>query len=186
MLEVIAYIGISLLVILAGVAVYIETQRKKAVKEKKKVILLRISKIQHHFKDEIKRAVEQNVLTVKQHKSVYRIANNFFVFQSITDKSIEFCEHSLNSVISALPKNDPDSIHFKRVQEQISLFVFKLPTTGNGFNRNFYSKELPKLVKQLVDAKEEIYRVESDLSNDNTLTAVVSPASAYLQPLVND
>ena len=69
-----------------------------------------------------------------------------------------------------------ESIHFERVQEQISLFVVKLPVAANGFNGNFYRRELPRLIKQLVDAKEEIYKVESDLSYDS-LPAVPSEAA---------
>ncbi len=185
MLEVIAYIAISLLVILAGISVYIETQRKKAIEIKKKAIILRLSKVKSNFKGSINHLVKQDVLTIKQHESIFRIANNFFIFQAISANTIEFFEHSLNNVISALSKSGPESIHYERVQEQISLFVLKLPTAATGFNSHFYSKTLPKVVQQLVDAKEDIYNVDSTLIVEDSITAVISPARSYLQPFAN-
>lgn len=165
MLEVIAYLSVGTLVSLVAAYLYVEAQRRKAIIKKKKAIFMCVSKIKSNFQVELNKLVERGMLTTLQHKSLYRLANNFFVFQSVTTKSIELCEHSLNNVVSAMPKCSTESVHFERVQQQVKVFVHKLPKAANGFNANFYRNELPNLVKQLVDAIENIYKVESELSD---------------------
>ena len=172
MLEIITYGVPLILVSLVGAYLYVEAQRKKAIEESKKAVIIRVASVKDKFKAELKRFVEQEILTIKQHESLYRIANNFFVFQPITDKSIEFCEYSLNNVISAIPNNGPESLHFDRIQEQIKLFIRALPVQPNDYNGKFYRKDLPKLIKRLVDSKDDIYKVESEpceLSNEESV-----------------
>jgi hypothetical protein len=177
MLEVIAYVVPLVLVALIGAYVYVEAQKRKAIEEKKKAVILYVATIKDKFKANIKQYVEQDILTIKQYQSLYRIANNFFIFQPITGKSIEFCEHSLNNVISAIPNSTPDSVHFELVQQQISLFVSSLPVVANGYNASFYRNELPLLIKRLVESKEDILRVQSELSNE-ALYSSITPEAA--------
>ncbi|WP_022941658.1 hypothetical protein [Psychromonas hadalis] len=177
MLEVIAYVVPSALVILLGAYVYVEAQRRKVIEEKKKAIILRVASIKNNFKVAMNRLVEQQILTIKQHESIYRIANNFFIFQPVTTKSIDFCEYSLNNIISVMPNGGPDSLHFEFIQEKISLFVCVLPVAANAYNGHFYRKALPKLISQLVEAKEEIYKIESDLSPVKSPIMVASQAA---------
>jgi len=176
MLEVIAYFVIPVLVILAVAYFYIEMQKKKVKEEKKKAIILRIATMKNNFKADVKRLVEQQTLTVRGLDSVYRIANNFFVFQPVTLQSIGYCEQLLKNVISAMPTYDPDSINFDLVQEQVSLFVRSLPPAASGYNAAFYRKELPELIKQLVDSKKDIYEAENE--NSNKKPQVIVPATA--------
>lgn len=177
MLDVIAYVALPILVLLFGAYIYVEAQKRKAIKAKKRAIVVRIASIKHAFKTEMTRLVEQHILTVKQHESVYRIANNFFIFQPVTEKSIALFEHSLNNVIGAIPDVAPETMHFERLQEQIALFASSLPTTANGFNGNFYRLDLPKLINCLVNAKEKINKAETDLSNEQPLSSVSSEAA---------
>lgn len=177
MLEVITY-GLPLILIsLIGAYLYVEAQRKKVIEEQKNATIIGVASVKDKFRAELKRFVEQEILTIKEHEALYRIANNFFIFQPISDKSIEFCEYSLNNVISAITNNGPESLHFDRIQEQISLFIRALPIQPNNYNSNFYRKELPNLIQQLVDAKEDIYSVDSDLSNKESETLDSSEAA---------
>jgi hypothetical protein len=173
MLEVIAYIAPLGLVGLVGAYIYVEAEKQKAIKAKKKAIVVLIAKMKSTFKADVNQLVEQQILTVNQHKSVYRIANNFFIFQPVTVKSMAFCAHSLNNVISAIPNGGPETIHFNLIQEQISLFVRALPVAANGYKGSFYRNELPKLTKQLVDVVEKICEVENALSNETLFTCRV-------------
>ena len=153
MLEVIAYFAIPVLVILVVAYFYVETQKRKVIEKKKKAIVLRVATMKDNFKADVKRLVEQQILTTREQESVYRIANNFFVFQPVTIKSIDYCEQLLKNVISAMPTCGPDSINFNFVQEQVNLFVRSLPDAASGHNVAFYRNELPELIKQLVDSK---------------------------------
>lgn len=172
----IVYMVSLVLAALIGAYVYVETQKRKAIQQKNNAITLSIARIKDKFKEDIKHLVEQDILTLKQYESIYRIANNFFVFQAVTSKSIEFCEHLLNNVISAIPNSGPDSIHYQLAQEQISLFVRALPATANRYNSSFYRKDLPRLIKNLIDSKESIFKVDDD-SSDKILAAIRSEAA---------
>jgi hypothetical protein len=181
MLEVIAYFVPLVLIALVGAYVYIETQKRKAIEVKKKAVIVYVATIKDKFKTKIIQLVEQEILTIKQHQSIYRIANNFFIFQPVTSKSIEFCEHTLNNVISAIPNGGADTPHFVLLQEKISLFVMALPVVANGYNASFYRNELPLLIKGLVESKENIFRIESELSNEelrSPVTPAVTPEAA--------
>jgi hypothetical protein len=177
MLEVVAYFVIPVLVILVIAYFYVEAQKKKVIEENKKAIVLRIATMKYNFKADLKRLVEQEILTIREQESVYRIANNFFVFQPVTVVNIEHCEQLLKNVISAMPTGGPDSINFDLVQEQVSLFVRSLPAAARGHNAAFYRNELPELIKQLVDSQENMYETENENSNEESQGPVSATAA---------
>jgi len=172
MLEVIAYVVPTILIILVGAYFYVETQRRKAIEKKKRAIISRVSTIKNNFKAELKGLVEQKILTIKQHEALYRLANNFFIFQPVSTQSIEFCEYSLNNVIGVIPNTSPESHYYDRVQEKLNEFVAALPVAANSFNSNFYRKDLPLLIKQLVNAIDELHKTESELSDLSNLSDI--------------
>lgn len=164
MLHFITYFFLVTLVVLFATYLYIEAQRKKIKEENKKAIALRVNKMKNGFKVELQQLVEQQILTVNQQSSAYCIANNFFVFQPINPNSIDYCQQLLNSVISAMAFSESDRINFDYVKEQVSLFISLLPNDVGGYKVAFYRNELPKLLKQLVNAKEAIYEIEAENS----------------------
>jgi hypothetical protein len=174
MLEVFAYIIILALVGLVVAYLYVDAQRKKAIKQQKQAAILLATRIKANFKSDVYQFVEQENLTSKQYESIYRIANNFFIFQPVTRQSIEFYKYSLNNVITAIPNGGPESIHFNLMQEQITLFIDSLPIAANYYTLAFYRKTLPQLINNLVNAKEEICKVESELSNEGSFTSEVA------------
>lgn len=166
MLEVIAYFVIPVLVILVISYFYIEAQRRKVIEEKKKAIVLRVATMKYKFKADLKRLVEEQMLTITGHEVAYKIANNFFVFQPVTANSVAYCEQLLKNVISAIPTGGPDSINFELMQEQVNLFVRSLPVAASGYNTAFYRNELPKLIKQLIDSQENRYKIVSENNHE--------------------
>jgi len=176
MLEVIGYLVIPVLVILVVSYFYIEAQKRKAIEEKKKAVILRIATMKYNFKADLKRLVEQQMLTIAGHEVAYKIANNFFVFQPVTPNSVAYCEQLLKSVISAIPTGGPDSINFDLMQEQVNLFVRSLPVAASGYNSAFYRNELPKLIKQLVDSQENRYTVVDENNHDESQEPVSTAA----------
>ncbi|MCP4321956.1 MAG: hypothetical protein GY951_07080 [Psychromonas sp.] len=180
MLEVIVYVVPTILISLVGIYLYVETKRRKAIDAKKRAIISRVTGVKDNFKGELKGLVEQNILTIKQHEAIYRLANNFFIFQPVSSQSIEFCEYSLNNVISVIPKTTAENINYDRIQELINVFVRALPVLPNGYNANFYRKDLPLLIKQLVNAIEELYKIDSELNNliDTENEEVLTPCTS--------
>ncbi|WP_028865950.1 hypothetical protein [Psychromonas aquimarina] len=177
MLEIIAYFVIPVLVILIVAYFYVETQRRKVEEENKKAVILRVAAMKDNFKADMKRLVEQEILTIREQELVYRIANNFFVFQPVTVNSLDYCEQLLKNVINAMPTDGPDSINFELVQGQVSLFVRSLPASASGHNAAFYRNELPELIKQLADSQEGMYETESENSNEESQDHVSATAA---------
>lgn len=153
------YIISLILAVLISAYFYIEMHKRKAIQEKKKAIALFVATINKKFKRDLNYLVKQEILTIKESESLYRIAHHFFIFQPTTGNSMQFFELLLNSIISAIPNTDANSLHFEELQEQISLFVRSLPVAAKGYNATFYRKELPRLIKRLISAKESIYKV---------------------------
>lgn len=176
MLEVFGYFLLPVLIIVTVAYFYVQAQKKKAIKAKKRAILLRVTTIKNRFKIDLKRLAEQGVLTEKGQGAIYRIANNFFVFQSISDKSIAYCERLLNNIISSMTTTDPDSVNSYLVQEEVNLFIRSLPATTAGFNATFYRNELPELIKQLVNSQEYTHKTEKKQNNEESKAA--APATA--------
>ncbi|GLS91186.1 hypothetical protein GCM10007916_22550 [Psychromonas marina] len=185
MLKVISYFVIALLVLLVILYFYIETQKKRAIEENKKAILLRVASMKDNYKLNLKRLVEQQTLSIAEYESLYRIANNFFVFQKVTPQSIAYGEQLLESVINAMPIGGPDTANFETVHQQVTLFIKTLPTAVGDYNSTFYNNVLPELVKNLVAFQENSYEitqmVESSAENiidneqsQNSLGAITS------------
>ena len=164
MLEAIGYAGVFILFALSVISGNAEVQRKRIKEEKRKAVILRLTSIKDNFKYKLKRFVELEILNEKQYESVYRIANNFFVFQPITGQNVEFYLAELSRVIIALSKNGVSSTFSERVQDQINLFISQLPVDSIDFSATFYNKTLPLLITQLIDAKNEI--CSGDVSTD--------------------
>lgn len=177
MLEVIAYFVIPAVVALVILYLYVETQRKKIIKENKKAVFFRVTNIKDNFKGALKKLVEQQLLTIKGHNTIYQIANNFFVFQSVTNANIAYCEELLNSVIAAMPSVTAESEQFYSAQEQVRIFTASLPVAANGYNANFYRNELPELIKKLTDSQVNLLAIE-DVSDEEQLVEPISVTTA--------
>ncbi|WP_019613785.1 hypothetical protein [Psychromonas ossibalaenae] len=177
MLEVIVYFVIPVLVILIVAYFYVETKKRKIIEEHKKAVVLRVATIKNNFKTDLKRLVEQEVLTVNEHNAVFRIANNFFVFQPVTTKNLNYCEQLLNTIIGAMPTGGPDSINYDLGKEQVSLFVRSLPYASGDHNAAFYRRELPELIKQLIDSQEDMFETENEKNNEESPSPVSATAA---------
>lgn len=164
MLGFIGYFLLLVVVCLVGAYLYIEAQRKKAIAEQKRAISLRVTKLKSTYKQTLLGFVEEQIITIPQHDVLYRIANNFFIFQPINDQSINNCEFTLNNITGALYNIKPSMPHYPEIQEQVTAFVAQLPLQARDFNPNFYKVTLPKLVNKFVELKEEINNVDTDIN----------------------
>ena len=149
MFEVIAYFFILVFMVLVVAYFMVEAQRKKDRELKKQQIITRVTVMKDNYKQAVLSLVQQRLLNKRGQESVYRIANNFFVFQAVTIENIERCETLLESVIAAMPEVYEQGDNVDYAQGIISLFVRGLPTTSAGHSINFYQQQLPSLITQL-------------------------------------
>ena len=155
MLQLIAYFVIPVFMILVITYFTIESQRKKDRELKKLQVITRVTSMKSNYKSAVLALVQQQMLTKQGQESVYRIANNFFVFQAVTVENVERCELLLESVINAMPLLSTNKDNLDFAQGAVSLFVRALPTTSSGYSVNFYQQLLPELVLQLQQQQQE-------------------------------
>jgi len=150
MLETIAYLVIPVFMTLVVIYFWVEARRKKEKEDKKQAIALQISTMKDDFKQQINQLVIDKVLSKRGRDSIYRIANNYFVFQPVNDDNIYYCEQVLDRVAKALPHVNLEGTNLERAQGIASIFVQALPSSSNGFSTHFYRQRLPELIAQLV------------------------------------
>jgi hypothetical protein len=150
MLEIILYFAVPVLLTLIVAYFWTEAQRKKQKEQKKQAIVLQISTMKENFKLAINQLVADRVLSKRGQESIYRIANNFFVFQPVNEDNIYYCEQVLERVVKALPQVNLEASNLERAQGVASIFVQALPASASGFTAHFYRHRLPELIAQLV------------------------------------
>lgn len=168
MLAVFGYVVLLILVGLVVFLLYIEAKRKKAIEENKKAITRLVGVIKEKFKAKLNGLVEDDIISVEQHNMLYRVANNFFVFQPMKPNSVKFCEFTLNNIIGALQHSAAEKLNVEAVNEQVTLFVQLLPRHANEYSARFYRVKLPALINHLVTVKQNIVDVEKQLDNDTS------------------
>lgn len=175
MLEIIAYLAITLLIGLVAAYFYVEAQKRKIQEAHRKAILSRISILKNRFKNNLKGLVEKEILTVREHDAIYRIANNFFVFQPAIINTVDYCEQLLENVINAIPMESVDNIHLDLIQKQVNIFARALPVATSDYKADFYRNTLPNLTQQLANSQEYIFPINDDIdeldSNETTVQA---------------
>ncbi len=152
MLEVIAYFVVPVFAILVFAYFSVEANRKKERELKKQQIISRVATMKDNYKRAVLTLVEQKMLTRCGQESVYRIANNFFVFQPVSIENIEYAEQLFDSIIEAMPVLNEDHKNLDFAQGIISLFVRTLPTSSAGHTAAFYQQQLPEYVAQLAQS----------------------------------
>jgi|GEM_PF-3568811 len=155
MLKIIAYVVLALFLALVAVYFWVEAQRKKEKELKQQAIAFKMSTMKDQFKQDLNQMVENQLLSKAGSDSIYRIANNFFVFQAVSDDSIFYCEQILRQVSDALPELNREKSNLELAQEVTSLFVESLPTEASGYNAHFYRMRLPELITLLITHQEQ-------------------------------
>lgn len=174
MFKIIVYFIVLVVIVLIGAYFYVEQQRRKVEEENKKARALRIATMKHNFKLELVKLVESEVLSIKEQEVIFQIANNFFVFQPVTNNSIDYCEQLLINVIDAIRTAGPENIQLDLLQEHVRSFARALPTAAGGYNGRFYRNELPNLIKKLLVLQEQaLFNVASDISNEPLIEDVI-------------
>lgn len=182
MLSSIAAMTIPLLLLMFLVFFLFEHNRKKKIVAFKQALTESVNDLKHSYKLDVETLCEEVQLSSTVRDRLYIIANNFFVYQSINEESVELFEISLkklskhyNVLLAHFRANDDLPL----IQERINLFVEKLPSQPRGFNVNFFQSNLV-LLNHLLDIPED-ETVEAsmadDENNESEVTDVPSEAS---------
>jgi len=155
MLEIILYVVLPLCIILLVVFFLVESRKKEQKKAKKVAIIQRISKQKQQFKIDVNRLVQHKIMSQRGKEAIYRIANNYFVFQKINDETVIYFEQLLKQVMAAMPTPEEAMVNVDKVQGQMSLFIQLLPSTPKAYNEGFYRNLLPALLAEFVDNQEK-------------------------------
>lgn len=182
MLEVIAYLAITLLIGLVIAYFYIETQKRKIQEAQRKAILSRISILKNRFKNNLKQLVEKEILTIREHDAIFRLANNFFVFQPAIVNTVDYYEQILDNVINAIPMESIDDVHLELIQKQVNIFARALPVTSSDYKADFYRNTLPELTQQLANSQEYVFPIDDVTDNHEAIVEVKNEINDQAAP----
>ena len=165
MLSNIAAITIPLLLLMFVAFFIFENNRKKQLAAQKLALSTRISDAKNSYKVDVERFCEETQLTTKVRDQLYTIANNYFVYQSISDDSVAVFEITVNKLSQSYSQllhhfNDHDDL--ETVQERIELFVDNLPTQPRGYNAGFYQNSLTTLNHLLMIPESALENTDND------------------------
>lgn len=145
----------------------------------KMTLNLMIDDSKHRYKLDVETLCEELFLSRTHRDKLYIIANNWFVYQSITQESVDSLTITLKRLslsfgaLVAYFAEDNENIDF--VQERVNNFVNNLPNDSSGFNADFYHSKIERLSKlleipipQSTDINESLPFAESSVSTDFT------------------
>jgi len=168
---------IFLLLSIVGLLFNFDRKQKEIARQLTVTLNIKISNAKHCYKLDIDRLCEVFHLSSVIRWQLYSIANNYFVFQTITIDSVENLQTTLqklslvyNEILAFHEENGDDD----RILECIILFSESLPTQSIHFNVEFYTVKIIELTKRLqVIANESCENNQVDnnalISMDNEL-----------------
>ncbi|WP_375749539.1 hypothetical protein [Vibrio sp. HN007] len=164
MLNVIVILLALVIAAIYGAYYYRVNKRKKASQAILNKRLASVDRIKSGFKSDLQRLTDLGVMSERAHNLIYSLALYYFVFQPATDESIEQCENTLKSFLMVIRDKMQDTEHNNPVFIRLHLdeFADGLPRKVDGYNKRFYNKKLPILIKHLEEAQ-GIVRQENDI-----------------------
>jgi hypothetical protein len=149
---IILYILIPIFIISKFSYFVIENRKKTQIIKDKKNLKLKTKKNKIDLKNEIDKMLSLQLCSQKTSQLIYNIANNYFVFQKSNDESIK----KYNSLIIELKNSISGCIATseglrgrKYIQDKLLDFSEKLPSSNTSYNKHFYEKVLPYIIKEI-------------------------------------
>lgn len=179
-------LALLLLITLLGSYLLIENNRKKTLKENKRLFNERVASSQKRLKTKLNELHEAKAINIKHLQRIQAIANNYFVVQAHTEENLTnleaLCDQLIHILTEELSKTyrSNDSQAFNDSTKQ---FVDELPAQGILFNKSFYQQTLPTLLLKL--KTEEINQAvdNNSINDDFSVTeATQSVSNESVQP----
>lgn len=150
--SVIVFIVILFLALIMFVLFNAEKKRKDAIHLQTVVFTEVINDLKQRYKLDVETICETLDLTKLAKDKLYMIANNYFVFQSISEEAIECFRTTLNKLsysYNHLLEHYEEYENIDIVHEKIVSFSESLPLESRGFNVSFYDTKIHELNKLL-------------------------------------
>lgn len=148
-----------LIVLLLLITFYLfhANQRKKLEFNTKKTLSAQVDKLKLRLKNDISVMVASKCMSQKQGDTLYRVANYYFVYQSMTSENVGNYSQLLGDLLSIIKENIfPELMSEQEVskstQDIVGRFIHSLPARPEGFVPSFYRNDLPILLKNLQEA----------------------------------
>lgn len=143
-------VTLILLIVLLGVYVTIENNRKKAREAEKRAFNERVKEINAHFKEKLVELVDAKIVRPKYMPKLQAITSNFFVVQHHTEENLTHLERVSEQFLAAvgkeLQKCMANNLDVDLLATQMQYFVAELPSQGIGYNKTFYNEIYPALL----------------------------------------
>jgi hypothetical protein len=124
---------------------------KKSQQQAKQALLKRSNQIKDSFKNSLERIASTGVLNSKSESAIYRLANYYFVFQTVNSQTVEQFSLLTKDLITTI--DDKIMVcteeEMQALQQQLERFAAALPKAAGGYTANFYHSDLPLLVFHL-------------------------------------
>jgi len=170
---------ILLFFLLAMIFFIFENRQKKMIAQNKMTLNLMIDDSKHRYKLDVETLCETLFLSRTHRDKLYIIANNWFVYQPISQENVDNLTITLKrlslSFGALVSYFTADSENIDFVQERVNKFVNSLPNDSSGFNADFYHSKIERLGKlleipqnQSTDINEKLPFAESTVSTDFT------------------
>lgn len=132
-------------------------QRQKEQLITKKTLSVQVDKLKLRLKDDISIMVDSTCISQKQGDALYRVANYYFVYQSMTRENVTSYTELIGDLLGIINENVfPRLINEEEISEStkdiMSRFIHSLPPRTDGFTPGFYRNDLPVLFNNLREA----------------------------------
>lgn len=149
---------------------YHYNKQKSQEQSEKKSLGSRVEKLKKRFKSKTKPLTGSGCLSQKEGDAIYRIANYYFVYQTMTPENVAHYEQLMLGLLGVIeedvfPALSRDEETAEMTQKALVQLVQSLPPRVDGYNASFYRNDLPVLTQRLREAfaselEEQIEKVE--------------------------
>ncbi|KHD26840.1 hypothetical protein NM09_02150 [Vibrio caribbeanicus] len=136
---------------------YHYNKKKAQEQNEKKSLSSRVEKLKKRFKASLKPLTQSGCLSQKESDALYRIANYYFVYQTMTPENVAHYEQLTSDLLNVIEvdvlaslSRDEDAAEF--TQNVLMNLVQSLPPRVDGYTAGFYRNDLPVLTQRLKDS----------------------------------
>lgn len=145
-------------------------QHQKQELNTKKVLSVEVDKFKLRLKNDISVMVASKCISQKQGDALYRVANYYFVYQSMTSDNVASYSQLMGELLTIIkeqlfPELMGEDEVSESTQDIVGRFIHSLPARPEGFSPSFYRSDLPVLLNNLSDALTAASEIDTSEEN---------------------
>ena len=165
MLQYAVYATIPVLIVFVVVYKYTQKQRILDAEAKKQDLGDKVITIRTNYKSSLKHFAQEEFISSAEVDKFYTLANNYFVFQSVSEESVTKLKALAESITQTLKSKKSHVLtadDLAEAKKQISDFLRQIPTSGSQFNGPFYEQRLPKVLQKWSQKQVSTHATQAD------------------------